>query len=334
MGFRLLALVLFGLFCRPALAQHDTSPASSDHPPQTAAPTDAASSTKESDPPVAAPAASHPNLTPDAKGNLSPDQMRELTRVVAQNYRENFRKQANYTFVERDVDRTMAGDGHPKSTEIRTYDVIEIYGQKVWRLIEKEDKPLDAKEAAKEEEKVQKIIDKHKGESEEDRKKREEKEEKQREDTRKFVTAIADSHDFRLVGTEIANGREAWVIDCEPRPGYEIPDKDARFVSKFRGRLWIDKQDMQLARVDLEAVDTASVGWVLARIHKGTRMTYEQMRWNDEIWLPKHMTFKFDARVALLKGYNIDGEKTYRDYKEFRSSSKIIGIGQAEDPPK
>jgi hypothetical protein len=46
------------------------------------------------------------------------------------------------------------------------------------------------------------------------------------------------------------------------------------------------------------------------------------------------MTFKFDARVALLKGYNIDGEKTYRDYKEFRSSSKIIGIGQAEDPPK
>lgn len=278
--------------------------------------------------------APHPDLTPDTKGNLSPDQMRELTRVVAQNFRDNFRKQANYTFVERDVDRTMAGNGHVKSTEIRTYDVIEIYGQEVWRLIEKDDKPLDAKEAAKEEEKVQKIIDKHKGESEEDRKKREEKEEKRREDSRKFVTAIADSHEFKLVGTELTNGREAWVIDCEPRPGYEIPDKEARFVSKFRGRLWIDKQDMQLAKVDVEAIDTASVGWVLARIHKGTRMTYEQMRMNDEVWLPKHMTYKLDARVALLKGYNIDGDQTYRDYKRFRSTSKIIGVGQVQDSQK
>lgn len=329
MGIRLLALSLSALICLPALAQQEAPASSADHPAAQN------TSTKESDPPTdPAASAAHPDLTPDIKGNLSPDQMRELTRVVAQNFRENFRKQANYTFVQRDVDRTMSGNGKVKSTEIRTYDVIEIYGEEVWRLIEKDDKPLDAKEAAKEEEKIQKIIDKHKGESDEERKKREEKEEKRREESRKFVTAIADSHDFKLVGTETADGREMWVIDCEPRPGYEIPDKEARFVSKFRGRLWIDKQDMQLAKVDVEAVDTASVGWVLARIHKGTRMTYEQMRFNDEIWLPKHMTYKLDARVALLKGYNIDGEQTYRDYKKFRSSSKIIGIGQAEDPPK
>lgn len=329
MGFRLLALALLALICLPALAQQDAAATSTDHP------TDASAPAKNSDSPSeAALPAPHPDLTPDAQGNLSPEQMRELTRVVAQNFRDNFKKQANYTFVERDVDRTMSGDGKVKSTEIRTYDIIEIYGEEVWRLIEKDDKPLDAKEAAKEEEKVQKIIDKHKGESEEDRKKREEKEEKRREESRKFVTAVADSHDFKLVGTETLNGRENWVIDCEPRPGYEVPDKEARFVSKFRGRLWIDKQDMQLAKVDLEAIDTASVGWVLARIHKGTRMTYEQMRMDDEIWLPKHMTFKLDARVALLKGYNIDGEQTYRDYKKFRTSAKIVGIGKAEDPPK
>ena len=48
------------------------------------------------------------------------------------------------------------------------------------RLIEKDDKPLNAKEAAKEEEKIQKIIDKRKNESEEERKKREEKEKRTR----------------------------------------------------------------------------------------------------------------------------------------------------------
>jgi hypothetical protein len=258
--------------------------------------------------------------------------MRELTRVVAQNYRDNYKKQRDYTYVERDVAKSMGGNGQVKSTEIRTYEIVEIYGEQVRRLIEKDDKPLDAKEAEKEEERIQKIVDKHKNESEEDRKKRIEKEAKQREESRKFVDEIADSHDFRLVGTEIVDGREAWVIDGLPRAGYEPQDKEAKFVSKFRGRLWIDKDDLQLARMDIEAVDTASVGWVLARIHKGTRVIYEQTRMNDEIWLPQHLTFKFDARVALFKGYNIDGELTYRDYKKFRTSSKIVGIGEVQEP--
>jgi hypothetical protein len=83
--------------------------------------------------------------------------------------------------------------------------------------------------------------------------------------------------------------------------------------------------------MDIEAIDTVSMGWVLARIHKGTRVMLEQTRVNDEVWLPLHVTFKVDARVALLKGYNIDGEQEYRDYKKFRTSSKIVGVGEVKE---
>jgi len=204
----------------------------------------------------------------------------------------------------------------------------------VRRLIAKNDKPLEKKDADKEEEKIQKIIDKRKNESDDDRKKRLEKEAKQREESRKFVSAIADSHDFTLIGTELVDGREAWVIDGVPRPGYESQDKDSNFVSKFGGRLWIDKGDLHLSKMEIEAVDTASVGWVMARIHKGTRVTYEQLRMSDEIWLPKHLTYKFDARVALFKGYNVDGEQTYRDYKKFGASSRIVGVGEVPKQEK
>jgi len=95
--------------------------------------------------------------------------------------------------------------------------------------------------------------------------------------------------------------------------------------------LWIDKSDLQLARIEAEAIDTVSVGWVLARIHKGTRFMYERTRMNDEIWLPKRLTYTFDARVALFKGYNIDGEQTYRDYKKFRTSARIVKVGEVQD---
>ncbi len=257
--------------------------------------------------------------------------MQNLFRAAADKDVDNEKRQRDYTYIEREVQNNLDGKGNTKSTEIKTYEILEIYGEQVRRLILKNDKPLDAKDAAKEEEKIQKIIDKRKNESEDTRKKREEKEVKEREDDRKFVHEIADAYDFRLVGTEPVNGREAWVIDGEPRPGFVPHMKESKFLSKFHGRVWIDKDDLQLAKMDIETLDTVSIGFVLARIHKGTRFSLEQTRVNDEVWLPKQVNYKFNARVGLVKGFNMDGEQTYRDYKKFRTSSKIVAVGEVQE---
>jgi hypothetical protein len=288
------------------------------------------SAAADQDPPSVAglPATAGPDLTTGADGKLSEEQMRQLFRVVADKDLENEKREHDYTYVDREVEHKLDGKGQIKSTEVKTYEILEIYGTPVQRLIEKDDKPLAAKEAAKEEEKIQKIIDKRRNESDQDRKKREEKEVKQREEGRKFVREVADAYVFTLVGTEDIGGRQAWVIDGEPRPGFEPHMKEAKFLSKFHGRVWIDQGDLQLAKMDIEAIDTVSVGWVLARIHRGTRVMLEQTRVNDEVWLPRHVTFKVDARVALFKGFNINGEQEYRDYKKFRTSSKIVGMGE------
>jgi hypothetical protein len=131
-----------------------------------------------------------------------------------------------------------------KSKEAKTYEVMELYGEQVQRLIEKDDKPLDAKDAAKEEEKIQKILDKRKNESEDERRKREEKEEKEREEDRKFLSEVADAYNFKLVGSELVGGRDAWVIDGEPRPGFVPRLKESKFLPKFHGRVWIDKSGL------------------------------------------------------------------------------------------
>jgi hypothetical protein len=271
-----------------------------------------------------------PDLTPDANGKLSQEQMQQLFRVVADRDMENNKLERNYTYIERDVEHKLDGKGQVKSTEAKTYEVMEIYGEQVQRLIEKDDKPLSQKDAAKEEEKIQKIIDKRKNESDGERRKREEKEEKEREEGREFVRDVADAYNFTLVGTETLDGREAWVIDGEPRPGFIPHAKGGKYLSKFRGRVWIDKADLQLTKLDMECLDTISWGLFLARFHKGSRFMVEQTRINDEVWLPGHVTYKIDARVALLKGFNFDGEQTFRDYKKFRTSAKIVGMSEVK----
>jgi hypothetical protein len=270
--------------------------------------------------------ASLPDLTPDANGALSQKQMQELLRVVAEKDIENDKKLRDYTYTERAVNSKLDGKGVVKSTEAKTYDILEIYGEQVQRLTEKDDKPLSQKEDEKEDEKIQKIIDKRKNESESERKKRLEKEEKEREDERRFVLEVADAYNFKLVGSEMLGGRDAWVIDGEPRPGYEPHMKDAKYLPKFHGRVWIDKSDLQLAKMDVECLDTISLGLFLARFHKGSRLMLEQTRVNDEVWLPLKLTAKVDVRLALLKNFDVDVEQSFRDYKKFRTTTRILPV--------
>ena len=333
MGSRRLAFILL-LVSIPVVAEQEPSAAIRTTPSsaQSAAPESApAAEQKDPSPSTSkSSAASLPDLTPDSNGTLSQQQMQQLFRVVADKDLENEKKLRDYTYIERDVENHLDGKGRTKSTEVKTYEVMEIYGEQVNRLIEKDDKPLAEKDAKKEEEKIQKAIEKRKNESDDQRKKREEKEAKDREEGRKFVREVADAYNFRLVGTELVGGREAWVVDGEPRPGFEPHMKEAKFLSKFRGRVWIDKGDLQLAKMDVECLDTISWGLFLARIHKGTRVMVEQIRVNDEVWLPRHVTFKLDARIALLKGYNIDGDQTFRDYKKFRTSARMVGVEEVK----
>jgi len=324
MQFRPFACLLALSLGVSVFAQQTPSPATSPAAGTQSAPESRNGNSKDSSAPAL-------DLTPGPDGKLSQEQMQALFRVVADKDTENQKLEREYTYIDREVQHKLDGKGNSKSTEIKTYEILEIYGEQVRRLIAKDDKPLDSQDAAKQDEKIQKIIDKRKNESDEERKKREEKEEKQRDEDRKFVHEIADAYNFTLVGTEQVDGRDAWVIDGEPRPGFEPHMKESKFLSKFRGRVWIDKSDLQLAKMDVEAIETVSVGLVLARVHKGTRFQLQQTRVNEEVWLPERVTYKIDARVALVKGFNFDGEDTFRDYKKFRTSSKIVGVGELKD---
>ena len=264
--------------------------------------------------------------------SLSEDQIRDLIRKTAENDMENDKRQRDYTYIQHEEHHRLDGKGQTKSTETKTSEILEIYGEQVERLIAKDDKPLSEKDARKEEEKIQKLIDKRKDESEEERNKREKKEEKDREQDRQFVREVADAYNFTFAGIESLSGRDTYVIDGEPRPGYEPHLKEAKILPKFRFRAWIDKDESQWKKLDIQCIDTVSLGLFLARIHKGSRAIIEQTRINNEVWLPQHINVTIDVRLALLKNFNVEDDITYRDYKKFRTDTKIVPIGEVQQP--
>lgn len=268
------------------------------------------------------------DLKPDASGAVPVEQIRELLRRAEEKDIQNDKQQRDYTYIEREERHYLDGNGAVKKTVSRTSEILEIYGEQVERLTAKDDKPLAAGEAKKEDEKIQKIIDKRKNESEEARRKRLAHEEKEREDDRKFVLEVADAFNFRLVGSEVVDGHDTWVLDGEPRPGYEPKNRDAKILTKFKGRIWIDKAEAEWMKLDITAIDTISVGWVFARIHKGTHVIVELTQVNDEVWLPKRVQIHVDVRLALFKNFDEDIDLAYRDYKKFRTDTKITVVGE------
>jgi len=269
-----------------------------------------------------------------AAPTLTQDQIRELIRRAADNDLQNDKKQRDYTYVERQEMRKLNGKGEVKSTETETSEVLDIYGEQVQKLVAKNDKPLSDKDAKKEDEKIQKLIDKRRNESDSDRQKRLAKEAKEREEGREFVREIADAYNFTFEGIEKLEGRDNYVIGAEPKPGYKPVHKDANILPKVRFKVWIDRDDVQMKKLDVQVIDTISWGLVVARLHKGTRVVVENTRVNNEVWLQQRAAVKVDARLALLKDYNVEVDVTDRDYKKFRTDTKIVPIadGGASEP--
>jgi hypothetical protein len=263
--------------------------------------------------------------SPSVPVRLSSAQIKELIEKVAEKDVENNKKLHDYTYSERQEQHKLDGKGAVTSAETRTFDVLQIYGESVYRVVGRNDKPLSEKEASKEEENIQKIIDKRRNESESEREKRLKKEEKERGDGREFVKEVADAYTFTHLGTEQIEGRDTYIIAAEPRPGFEPHRKEARILPKIRGRIWIDAAENQWVKLDAETIDTISFGLFLARLHKGTHIMTEQTRVNDEVWLPRHTAVHVDVRLALLKNFNVNVDVTDKDYKKFHAESKIVG---------
>ena len=266
---------------------------------------------------TAAAAELKPSVTPSA-----PDAQAIMQRAVAKDI-VSWQAAKDYTFLQRTQEDALDGGGGVKSSKSETSEIMVLYGEPFERIVAKDDKPLAEDEQKKQNEKFEKETRKRENESPEERQKRLEKFEKQREDERAFVRELVDAYDFTLAGSETVNGRATWVIDGTPRPGFEGKRREAKMLPKIKPRFWIDQQDYIWTRLRAEVTDTLSFGWVVARLHKGSQFEMQQVRVNDEVWLPQRIDVKLDARLALLKGINENVHVTYKDYRKFRTDTKI-----------
>jgi hypothetical protein len=255
---------------------------------------------------------------------LAADDAREIVRRSVNLGDENLRAARNYTFRERSEGRTLNGAGEVTKTEVETYDVTLVDGSPYRRLVSRDDKPLPPKDERKEQEKLRKIADTRRKEDPEQRRKRVAEWDRKREQQRETLREVVNAFDFQIAGEDRRDGREQYVIEAMPHPGYKPRTRNSGFFPKVKGRIWIDKQDYHWSRIEAEVIETISFGGILVRLAKGSRLEADQARINDEVWLPKHFEAEASARVGLVKKFHGRMEITYSEYKKFQTDSRIV----------
>jgi len=230
----------------------------------------------------------------------------------------------NYTFLELNVLRQYDGEGKVKSMRSRTFDITIQEDSPYRRLIARDGKPLSESEEAREKENLRRSIDDRRRETPSQRSKRLAEYEKRRERQRRFLREIPNAFEFTTISEERFEGRDVWVIRAAPRLGYNPQTAEGRVLGKLAGKLWIDKAELQCAKVEAESVEPVSFGWLLVRVAKGAAIEIAQTRVNDEVWLPKHVLATFRARIGLVKGISGQYEITYSDYRKFQAQSRMV----------
>lgn len=248
------------------------------------------------------------------------DDPREIVRRALEANSRNQEARRNYTYIEREEQRTLDRLGAVKKRESSTWDVTPLKGSQYRRLIQRDDRPLTPKEEMERE----KLEARREQVTPEERERRRQARARNREKERRELEEALDGFDLRIVGDEQIDGVPVWVVEGTPRKDYKPKSKNAAFLTRIQGRIWVAKNDYQPVRVDAETIDTISFGGILARIYKGTRIHVEYTRVNGEVWLPKEMSFLASARVMLVKGFHLEGDTTYSNYRKFTADSKVV----------
>jgi hypothetical protein len=249
---------------------------------------------------------------------------RDIVRKSVELDQSNWQHMKDYTWIARQTDRILDSSGQIKSQKTEQWETVVIYGEPHHRVLERNGKPLLPEDQRKEQEKLDRAVAKGEHESSSARVRREADFEKEREKDREFLREIPDLFDFKLLGDEKIDGHDVWVISATPKPEAKPKSGDAKPLLKIQANVWIDKAEYQWVRLEADTTATISFGLFIARLAPGAHLEFEQMRVNDETWLPKRELVRGAARLGLVKKLAGEEETTWNNYHKFQVDSKVV----------
>ena len=116
-----------------------------------------------------------------------------------------------------------------------------------------------------------------------------------------------------LVGVESVNARPAYVIQLRPNTDHKLKSKTVnRFMNQFDAKLWVDKDEFHIARIDAKLKKPVTFLGGLVGAVNAINISISEKRLASDAWVDEIVSANFDARMFW---------KTYRFRMKSESSN-------------
>jgi hypothetical protein len=237
-----------------------------------------------------------------------------LMQQVMQHQKEVDKIREDYTFREFQQTDDLDGDGHVKKSQTEEDEIFFVNGHHISRTVKKNGKELSPDDQKKEQDRVNKEVEKalktppHRSVDGE-------------EISISKILAVMKVSDPRR---ELLNGRSTLSFDFVGDPHAKTHGMMLNAAKKMSGTLWIDEADREVARLQVRFEDNFHIGaGLVATVQKGTSFEFDQALVNHELWLPTGSEMHLGARVMLLKGYRQNIHIKDNDYQKFHAEASM-----------
>ena len=113
---------------------------------------------------------------------------------------------------------------------------------------------------------------------------------------------LVKRYEFTLVGRELVNGRPALVVDFVPAKG-KLPERNLKdkFLNKAAGRVWLDEEDLAIAKAALRLTERVNVvGGLVGAVWRFS-FGLERERTEDGIWFAREANWHLEGREVFLQ---------------------------------
>src|SRR5262245_23107062 len=244
--------------------------------------------------------------------------------------------QSSYSYVETRRELKIDSRGQARGESVKVFESYPgLPGEGRWeRRISEDGKPVRPEELAKQDRERQKKAEDYarrfaSAPAKTAADTRREWEKDQRE-TARTVDDIFRVYDIRMLGRETIDGHDTIWFSLTPRANAQPQTREGGIMRHFTVRAWISESDHELARLEAEAIDTVPIALgLLARLHKGSRLSFERRKVNGEVWLPARASYMGSARIALVKTIRRGGSSEFSSYKKFTVGTSTTFEGPA-----
>jgi len=244
--------------------------------------------------------------------------VQSIIRKSVEVTQQDWKAAPNYAFVERDVESKKDRD-----KTVKTYEVLMIEGSPYNKAIAIDDRPLSKEQMQAEDQKLQAEIDKRKHESRRDRARRIAKYQKERQQDNAMMREMADAFNYKLVGETKMDGRDVYIFDATPKPGWQPSNREAKVLLGMKGRMWVDKETCQWVKVEAQVIRPVNFFGFIAKVAPGTRFELEQEPVAANVWMPKHFAMKVNASALGFLNEDSTDDETYRDYRPMTKAVEL-----------